>query len=487
MKTEYKYRLLVLITMAIGLNAFQPIEAQTAQKFKFRKDHTFRIAQFTDIHWNNNSPKCAETSALIREILAVEKPDLAILTGDIVTDIPEKEGWIAVAKIFIDAKIPFAVTLGNHDSEREIKRDYIFELLRTLPGFVGEKGAGLFGCGNYTIPVKGSDTESVAAVLYCLDSNDYPKDKRIGSYDWIKFDQIEWYRKTSDRFTALNKKMVVPSLMFFHIPLIEFNNVIGKPTTVGIKNEAVASSEINSGMFASLVEKRDVMGLFVGHDHDNNYIGVDHDIALAYGQATGYDAYGKFERGSRIIELHEGEFTFNTWIRTNSGKSDKFEFPTSSKSADKNPFYIPATKVAGLKPGVTFNYYQGSFTSTAELATATILKTGTLKNISIEPAAVQDSFAFEFKAWLKIPKKGVYGFYTYSDDGSKLVIDGKEVVNNDGPHDGKRADGEIALDEGFHQFRLLYFEGDSSNELEVGFSSVSIRECKIPEWFLFTK
>ena len=88
---------------------------------------------------------------------------------------------------------------------------------------------------------------------------------------------------------------------------------------------------------------------------------------------------------------------------------------------------------------------------------------------------------------LKIPKKGVYGFYTYSDDGSKLFIDGKEVVNNDGPHDTKRADGEIALDEGFHEFRLLYFEGDSSNELEVGFSSRSIRECKIPEWFFFTK
>ena len=473
--------------MAIGLNAFQPLEAQIQQKFKFRGDHTFRIAQFTDIHWNNNSPKCVQTTRIIQHVLATEKPDLAILTGDIVTDLPEKEGWLAVTKIFIDAKMPFAVTLGNHDSEREIKRDYIFELLKTLPFFVGEKGAGLFGCGNYTIPVKGSDGKEVAAVLYCIDSNDYPQDKRIGSYDWIKFDQIEWYRKTSDQFTALNKKMVVPSLMFFHIPLIEYNKVVGKKTTVGIKNEAVAASDINSGMFASLVEKRDVMGVFAGHDHDNNYIGVEHDIALAYGQATGYDAYGKFERGSRIIELHEGEFTFDTWIRTKSGKSDPFKYPTGPKSTEVNQTYMPATKVNGLKPGVKFNYFEGIFTSTADLAKATILKTGTLKNITLEPASARDSFAFEFKAWIKIPKKGVYGFYTYSDDGSKLFIDGKEVVNNDGPHDTKRADGAIALDEGFHEFRLLYFEGDSSNELEVGFSSPSIRECKIPEWFLFTK
>ena len=487
MKTEYKYRFLILLIMTLGLNVCQSLEAKTPLQFKFRKDHTFRIAQFTDIHWNNTSPKCAQTTALIAHILATEKPDLAILTGDIVTDIPEKEGWLAVTKIFIEAKIPFAVTLGNHDSEREIEREAIFDLLNTLPWFVGEKGPKLYGCGNYTLRVNDSEGQKVAAVLYCIDSNDYPKDKRIGSYDWIKFNQIEWYRKTSDQFTTLNKKMPIPSLMFFHIPLLEFNKVIGKQATVGIKNEAVAASEINSGMFASLVEKRDVMGVFVGHDHDNNYVGVDHDIALAYGQATGYDAYGKFERGSRIIELHEGEFTFDTWIATKSGITDKYQYPAGSKPAEANIDYLPATKLQNMKPGIQFNYLEGSFNSTAELSFAKIKKSGILKNISLEPAAKRDSFGFEFKAWLKIPKKGVYGFYTYSDDGSKLFIDGKEVVNNDGPHDTKRADGEIALDEGFHEFRLLYFEGDSSNELEVGFSSRSIRECKIPEWFFFTK
>ncbi len=473
--------------MATGLNASQPLEAQTGIKFKFRKDNTFKIAQFTDIHWNNNSSKCAATAEVIRHVLDVEKPDLAILTGDIVTDIPEKEGWISVAKIFIDAKVPFAVTLGNHDSEREIAREAIFELLKPMPWFVGKKGPQLFGCGNYTLSIEGSDKKAVAAVLYCLDSNDYPHDKRIGGYDWIKFSQIDWYRKTSDKFTLLNNNLPLPSLMFFHIPLIEFNKVIGKQTTVGAKNEAVACSDINSGLFASLVEKRDIMGVFVGHDHDNNYIGEEHDICLAYGQATGYDAYGKFERGSRIIELHEGEFAFDSWIRTKSGIGNKFSYPSISLSEEKSPVYLPAVQVHGLKPGVHFNYFEGSFKSTAELESATIKKSGVLKNISLEPAAVRDSFGFEFRGWLKVPHKGVYGFYTYSDDGSKVFIDGKEVVNNDGPHDTKRASGKVALDEGFHEFRVLYFEGDSDNELEVGFSGSSIREGKIPDAFLFTK
>jgi hypothetical protein len=466
---------------------FNPIIAQTNHQFRFRKDHTFRIAQFTDIHWEDNSPKSAQTTEIIQQVLEAEKPDLAILTGDIVTDVPAKEGWLSIARIFTAAKVPFAVTLGNHDGEPGISRDQIFGLLEPLPYFVGKKGPELYGCGNYTLSVKGSDGKTVAAVIYCFDSNDYPKDKKIGHYDWIQFNQIEWYRKTSDQFTASNRKTPLPSLAFFHIPLPEYNNIVGKQSTVGTKNEGVASSVINSGLFASLVEKKDMMGVFVGHDHDNNFIGIEHDIALAFGQVTGADAYGRFERGSRIIELHEGEFSFDSWIRTKSGTQFNYNYPSGISPDEQNLNFLPASNVTNLKPGVSFNYYEGGFKSTAELAGAKRIKSGKLKNISLEPAAVRDSFAFEFHSWLKIPKKGVYNFYNFSDDGSKLLIDGKIVVDNDGSHGAKRAEGKIALDAGFHEFSLLYFEDYMGAELEVGFSSIAIRECRIPDRYFFTE
>jgi len=487
MKTNRHFKSLILLLLTFILSAALSVSAQNNIQFEFRKDHTFKIAQFTDIHWDNNSPKCAETIETILKVLSEEKPDLIVLTGDIVTAVPAKEGWLAVAKIFGGAKVPWAVTLGNHDAEPEITRDQIFELLQPLPYFVGSKGPELYGCGNYTLPVKAADGKAVAAVIYCMDSSDYPKDKKIGHYDWIQFDQIDWYRKTSDQYTVSNKQLPVPSVTFFHIPLVEFNNVTGKETTLGTKNEGVASSEINSGLFASLVEKKDVMGVFVGHDHDNNYIGIDHDIALAFGQTTGADAYGDLERGSRIIELHEGEFSFDTWIRTKSGIQLKYNYPSGLSADDSNVEYLPAIPLKDLKQGVSYNYFEGGFKSTAELASAKVTKNGILKNISLEPAAVRDSFAFEFQAWIQIPKKAVYRFYTYSDDGSKLFIDGKEVVNNDGSHGAQRADGKIALDEGFHDIRVLYFEDYMGNELEIGFSSISIRECKIPDSYLFTK
>lgn len=62
------------------------------------------------------------------------------------------------------------------------------------------------------------------------------------------------------------------------------------------------------------------MGVFAGHDHDNDYLGINKGIVLGYGRVTGADAYGELTRGARIIELYEGKFRFDTWITTPSGR-----------------------------------------------------------------------------------------------------------------------------------------------------------------------
>ena len=485
MKTlSFTVRILILSVLLVTGVSF--LSAQNKIEFKFRKDHTFKVAQFTDLHWDNNSINCPKTIETIQFVLDAEHPDLVVLTGDIVTAPPAKEGWLSIAKIFEDAKMPWALTLGNHDAEPNIERDQIFQILQDQPYFVGIKGVAQTGCGNYVLPMWDSDGKSVASVIYCIDSNAYPKERNIGYYDWIRFDQIDWYRKTSDSFTLVNHNFPLPAIAFFHIPLIEFNSIVGKESTLGTKNESVSSSEMNSGLFASMVEKKDVMGIFVGHDHDNNYIGIDHDICMAFGQVTGADAYGTLERGSRIIEMHEGEFSFNSWIRTKSGTQFHYNYPSGLSSDTSTIKYSQAKQVSRLKQGISYTYFEKRFQSTNEISMAKALKSGILSNISIANTAAKDSFAYEFHGWIKIPKKAVYRFYTYSDDGSTLFIDGNKVVDNDGSHSAKRVDGKIALDEGYHEFRLLYFQDYMGQVLEVGFSSIGIRECPIPDNLLFS-
>lgn len=479
-----KKYLLILITLFI----YSGVSAQQGNiSLKFDKKGEFKIAQFTDIHWSNKSPNCVKTVEIIKHVLHVEKPDIAILTGDVVTDAPAKEGWLAIARIFAEAKTPWAVTLGNHDAETGVNRKEIFDIIENLPYFVGEKGPEMTGCGNYMLPIQGSQNTKAAAALYCIDTNNKPSANKYGHYDWIHFDQIEWYRKTSDKLTAENNNIPLPALAFFHIPVLEFNNIFGKETTIGNKEEGVASPEINSGMFCSMVEKKDVMGVFVGHDHDNDYIGIEQDIALAFGRTSGIDAYGKLERGSRIIMMYEGKNKFDTWIRTPKGTELMYYYPSGLSSRDEESMeYLPAKNIKIKQQGVSYTYYEGTrFKSTDQIKSTKPIKTGILNNISITSATAQDSMAFTFKTWIKVPEKGVYRFYTYSDDGSRLLIDGKLVVDNDGSHSMRRKDGKIALEAGFHELDVLYFEDYMGEMLEVGYSSRNIREDILPDNILF--
>jgi len=140
---------------------------------------------------------------------------------------------------------------------------------------------------------------------------------------WFHFSQINWYLKKSKEFTLANDGTPLPALAFFHIPLPEYtqawNNKISPP--FGVKNEDECSPDINTGMFSAMLERGDVMGTFVGHDHINDYIGVYYNIALAFGRVTKILCNTEEDplAGGRIIVLREGERKFETWIRNMDG------------------------------------------------------------------------------------------------------------------------------------------------------------------------
>jgi outer membrane protein OmpA-like peptidoglycan-associated protein len=68
-------------------------------------------------------------------------------------------------------------------------------------------------------------------------------------------------------------------------------------------------------------------------------------------------------------------------------------------------------------------------------------------------------FAIDYSGRIMLPQAGTYTFRLTSDDGSKLFIDGREVVDNDGIHGPGAADGEVELAAGIHDVRVQYFQG----------------------------
>lgn len=71
----------------------------------------------------------------------------------------------------------------------------------------------------------------------------------------------------------------------------------------------------------------------------------------------------------------------------------------------------------------------------------------------------EDNVAVVFDGYLQIATAGAYNFALASDDGSKLYIDGKPVVDNDGDHGVLMANGGVDLQPGKHAIRVEWFNG----------------------------
>ena len=302
-------------------------------ELKFNANKKFKIVQFTDLHVVWNEPKSDIVFERVDQVIREENPDLVILTGDIIFSKPGIENMRKVLKAVSDHKVPFAITFGNHDHEQGASNEELFMVAEEMPYNVTfDEVPELSGVGNCVLPVRSSDGQKDAFALYCLDSHAYSQIKGIDGYDYIKRDQIEWYCKRSAEFKENNGGIPLPSMAFFHIALPEYHLAISNEEAqlYGIRRERACSPELNSGMFTAMKENGDIMGVFVGHDHDNDYAVCWHDILLAYGRFTGGDTvYNHLMNGARVIELSEGTRTFKTWIRTKAGVEQETTYPDS--------------------------------------------------------------------------------------------------------------------------------------------------------------
>jgi len=79
-----------------------------------------------------------------------------------------------------------------------------------------------------------------------------------------------------------------------------------------------------------------------------------------------------------------------------------------------------------------------------------------------------------FEGYLDIAYAGTYEFWLASDDGSKLYIGDKTVVDNDGDHGVITATGNINLEPGRHPIRVEYFNGGGGSWLGAWFAGPGI-------------
>ena len=304
-------------------------------KLQFRNGR-FKIMQIADTQ--EIEIVNPDTIKLITLALEKEKPDLVVFTGDQIKGYsPTFKGdtyrkinrTIAdILRPLEDRNIPFCITFGNHDNNCGIANAEQIPIYSAHKGFVTGESRSEEDRGTYSLQIKDSAGKKNIFNLYIIDSNQKEPD---GTYSPVREEQIEWYRNERERIFNENGSYL-PSLVFQHIPIPEYFDVL-KRVKKGTKGaveafgshanqffvlpdealkegqfmyESPASPEINTGEFEAFKEKGEVLGIFVGHDHNNssrlNLDGID----LVYTQGSGFNVYGPGKkRGVRIIKLDE--------------------------------------------------------------------------------------------------------------------------------------------------------------------------------------
>ena len=277
---------------------------EIARDFRYGSDGTFKVLQFTDTHYITGDPRSERALSNVREMLDAERPDFVIHTGDILFGHPDIPSAQEILQPIADRGIPFAVALGNHDSQFGASREEVFRVIRGIPGCVNlPPKEGVYGCSNDVITLSGPG--GVDRALYLFDSMDaviLKGEEEIHCYDYIRFSQLEWYREHSAKFTE---------------GLSNGGNLLA-----GENGEPPCPSRLNSGLLAQMRELGDIQAIVNGHDHDGDYV-------LDYGQM--YYIYGRFSgcdttynhlgpSGARVFQFTQGARPFRTWVRLQGGE-----------------------------------------------------------------------------------------------------------------------------------------------------------------------
>lgn len=325
---------------------------------KFNENGKFRILHISDTHYTDFP--FSESVAFIESALDDYRPDLVVFGGDNI------KGWFDTSmqlgtKAAIDRlvapvaerNIPFTFVYGNHDREAYLcPKTQQNRYYAAYDNCIAPDGyASAFGSSNGNILIKDSAGNNDIFNIWLFDSGTKIKAAGKTTVKGVKSAQIRWYEKKCAEIKAANGGNTVPAIAFQHFGTEEVTQLFNedpngercgnktyslKPgITDGIKNGVAGVENLrmtthlnknceiptqNNGEYSAFVRQGDVIGLFFGHTHANDFCGITDDgiILGATLSAGGFNISSRFTaadgsqveaRGMRVIDIDENLLT----------------------------------------------------------------------------------------------------------------------------------------------------------------------------------
>ena len=342
--------LALALVMVFGMCFSLSASAADSGVLRFDENGEFKIMHICDCQ--DDYPADPDMITFLDAVIKECQPDLVILGGDNTVGPPnmtreDKSNAIKeLVSVFVENKTYFTLVFGNHDHQQGFTDDELFVMYQEHGKeycLAYDPHPELTGTATHALPVFGSDSAKAELMLYMFDSNEYVSvNGDNDEYDSVHPDQIEWYKSVSKAAEAVNGK-VVPALAFQHIIVGEVYDALFHETSIdmgelsrsfngktysflprtenieeGFLFEFPCPGYYNHGQFDAMVERGDVMGIFSGHDHTNDFVTELDGIKIINTPGATHGGYSTdFNRGVRMITVKEDNpGTFETEVVT---------------------------------------------------------------------------------------------------------------------------------------------------------------------------
>ncbi|MGE4618702.1 MAG: PA14 domain-containing protein [Planctomycetota bacterium] len=134
--------------------------------------------------------------------------------------------------------------------------------------------------------------------------------------------------------------------------------------------------------------------------------------------------------------------------------------------------------IIDLVPGLHYETYLGRFDNCEQIVEGELVSEGYADKISVAAMPRQDNFGIRFTGEFLVSGKGSYQFSLASDDGSKLWIDERLVVDNDGIHGVVTKNGTVELTSGWHSIDARMWEHGGGEEIVLKWKGPGIPDFR---------
>ncbi len=136
--------------------------------------------------------------------------------------------------------------------------------------------------------------------------------------------------------------------------------------------------------------------------------------------------------------------------------------------------------------GLTASYYSGGTNFETFVSSRTDANINFNWLAGINPAGSADSFSVRWTGAIKAPTSGTFTFYTQSDEGVRMWVNGVLIIDNWTAHASLEDSGMISLVAGTKYTIILeYYEGSGQSQIELRYSGPATPKQIIPQSVLF--